>query len=310
MRKAVVDVGSNSVLLLVEEQTGEDWRTVLERTWVTSLGAGTKETGVLSEGGMERTLAALTTAFELARGHGAESIVAAATMAARIARNTDEFLARARALGTPVIVLSGDDEARLGFQAVAYDRTFERHGRLTIVDVGGQSTELVTADRPFGDGRWKTLFQHSFPIGTLALRGGILRDETPGPSQILQAVVEIDDAIGLCYRRDQCGHPITLGATGTNLVTIREHMAAWEPEKVHGAWLDFGEISQGAGRLFKMTEEERRRLVGMEPGREATLPAGALILERFLDAIGAPGCSVSVRGWRHALLERGLPGEG
>jgi exopolyphosphatase/guanosine-5'-triphosphate,3'-diphosphate pyrophosphatase len=81
-------------------------------------------------------------------------------------------------------------------------------------------------------------------------------------------------------------------------------MARWEPDKVHGAWLDFGEISEAAGRLMRMTLDQRRALIGMEPGREATLPAGALILERFLNAIGAPGCSVSVRGWRHALLER------
>jgi exopolyphosphatase/guanosine-5'-triphosphate,3'-diphosphate pyrophosphatase len=308
MRKAVVDVGSNSVLLLVEEEEEGRWNTVLDRSWVTSLGAGTKETGLLSDQGVSRTLEALREAFDLARSAGADSMVAAATMAARIASNTPAFQERAAAQGTPLIVLSGDDEARLGFESVAFDPTFEEFDRLSIIDVGGQSTELATADRPEHRRQWSVLFRRSYGIGTLALRGGVLQDECPAPEQILKAAVEIDDTIGLCYRRGQCGHAIVLGATGTNLVTIRERMTEWQPERVHGAWLDFGEISQEAGRLFRLTEEQRSRLVGIEKGREPTLPSGALILERFLDAIGAPGCSVSVRGWRHALLEQGISG--
>jgi len=308
MRKAVVDVGSNSVLLLVEERGSNGWRPVLERTWVSSLGKGVKESGLLSAEGMDRTLDALEEAFRLANEAGAESTQAAATMAARIARNANAFLTKADAQGTPVSVLSGDDEAQLGFESIAFDPTFAEYPRLTIVDVGGQSTELVTADRPRGDEDWGMRFKRSLPIGTLALRGGVLREECPSPSAILQAVVEIDDAIGLCYRRAQCGHAVTLGATGTNLVSIRKQMRRWEPDEVHGQWLDYGDISRDAGMLFRLTEAERSCLIGIEPGRESTLPAGALILERFLNATGAPGCSVSVRGWRHALLERGLPG--
>lgn len=305
MRKAVVDVGSNSVLLVVEELSGGRWQTVYESTRVTSLGQGTRETGLLSEAAMTRTLAALSEAFAKTRELGVESTLAAATMAARIARNTPEFVQRAEAQGTPVTVLSGDDEARLGFESVAFDDRFADCERISIIDVGGQSTELATAERI--EGGWHTLFERSFPMGTLALRGGVLRDERPEPPQVMQAVVEIDDTVGLCYLRNQCGTAIALGATATNLVSIREKMATWQPEKVHGAYLDFGEISRSAGEMMKMTEAQRATLVGIEPGREGTLPAGALILERFLNAIGAPGCMVSVRGWRYALLERGLP---
>lgn len=303
MRKAVVDVGSNSVLLLVEERSETGWHPVDERTWVTSLGLRTKETGLLSEESMRQTLVALEEAFRLAREDDASETIAAATMAARIASNTPEFLERASRQGTPVTVLSGEDEARLGFEAVANDPHYRDCERITIVDVGGQSTELMTAEKEAGG--WKTLYDRSHAIGTLALIGGTLRDECPDPGAVLRAVVEVDDAIGLCYLRDQCGTTVTLGATGTNLVSIKLGMSRWAPERVEGSWLGFGEISEAAGRMMKMTLEERRALVGIEPGREATLPAGALILERFLDAIGAEGCAVTVRGWRHALLERG-----
>jgi exopolyphosphatase/guanosine-5'-triphosphate,3'-diphosphate pyrophosphatase len=316
VRKAVIDVGSNSVLLVVEELREGGWHPVHEATAVTALGEGTKSTGLLGEPGMTATLDALARFFEKARELGAESITAAATMAARIAMNTPDFLARAEAQETPVVVLSGEDEAELGFHSVADDPLFAQYSRLSIVDPGGHSTELMTADRI--DGRWEVRFRRSYPVGTLGLKSTVLTDESPGVMQILAAVEQIDDLIGLAYLPRQCGHVVVLGATGTNLVTIRERMTGWDPERVHGQWLDYEEVSKAVGWMMPMTDAERADIVGMEPGREKTLPAGALILERFLHCLRALGCSVSVRGWRHALLEKpprpsggeGVGGEG
>ncbi|HVT13419.1 MAG TPA: hypothetical protein VHE55_14225 [Fimbriimonadaceae bacterium] len=306
MRKAAIDIGSNSVLLTIEESSPDGWRMVFESTDVTSLGEGTKETGLLSEGGIERTLRALRNAFQIAHEKHCESIVAAATMAARIARNTQDFVNRAEKQGTPIIVLTGEQEAELGFRSVADDAMFSSSKRISIIDVGGQSTELVTADRE-GSG-WRVLFRRSYPIGTLGLRGSILRDESPDGRALLRAVCEIDDTIGLVYLPNQCGEVIALGATGTNLITIREGMSEWDPKRVHGARLDYEEVSKAVGWLCGMTDAQRRGVIGMEPGREKTLHIGALILERFMHAVRALGCSVSVRGWRHALIEQGVPG--
>lgn len=308
VRKAVVDVGSNSVLLTIEEKVGEFWRPLCETSEVSGLGEGTRKSGLLAEKGMAETLHALTRAFEKSKEFGVDHPVAAATMAARIATNTPDFLERARAQGTPVFVLSGDHEAELGFQAVANDPAFSDASRLSIIDVGGQSTELVTAERS-GQG-WTTFFRRSFPIGTLALLAGTLSEERPAPPSILRACAELDDTIGLAYRPDEAGVAIALGATGTNLVSIREKFHTWNPDKVHGAYLDYEEVSKAASWLFSLTFQERAALVGMEPGRERTLPIGALILERFMFATRVIGCKVSVRGWRHALLENGMPGAG
>jgi exopolyphosphatase/guanosine-5'-triphosphate,3'-diphosphate pyrophosphatase len=144
MRKAVIDVGSNSVLLTVEEQTEAGWIPVREATQVTALGEGVKQTGLLGEPGMKGSLDALKRFAGLA--HDADC-VAYGTMALRLARNTPEFQNRAAAQGTPVTVLFGDDEAQLGFEAVAYDPEFREWDRVSIIDPGGQSTELTTAHR-------------------------------------------------------------------------------------------------------------------------------------------------------------------
>lgn len=305
MRKGVIDVGSNSVLLLVEEFDGAAWRPVLEDTRVTALGAGTKQTGLLSETSVVATLRAVKQFFDAAHDIGAESVVAYGTMAVRIASNSPDFQRRAIDQGTPVSILSGDDEAQLGFESVAYDPAFSGWDRISIIDPGGQSTELTTADRIGGE--WRIRFRRSFPIGTLALRGGTLASEVPTPGEFVKASAELDDIIGLDYLRGAAGHAVVLGATGTNLISIRERMTTWQPDLVHAQVLGFGEVSQFVGSLGCLTDAERAAVPGMETGRERTIHLGALILERFLNAIGAPEVSVSVRGWRHALLERGLP---
>ena len=301
MVKAVIDVGSNSVLTLVAEARSKGWKALAETTEVTGLGKGTKTTMLLSEDSVARTLGALERGYKTAREHGASEIVAAATMAARIATNTPDFLARAESQGTPVSILSGEDEARLGFLAVANDPLFAADSRISIIDVGGHSTELVTADRE--ESGWNMLTKKSYPVGALGLREGPLRIDTPNFRERLEAVSEVDDAIGHRYLPGAAGHVVTLGATGTNLVTIREGLREWNADLVHGAWLDYEEVSKAVDMLCSMDDTQRSKVVGIEKGREHTLHAGALILERFLFALGAEGCTVSVRGWRHALLE-------
>jgi exopolyphosphatase/guanosine-5'-triphosphate,3'-diphosphate pyrophosphatase len=226
-------------------------------------------------------------------------------MSLRIAKNADEFQSRAKAQGTPVNVLSGDDEAQLGFESVAYDATFAAWNRISIIDPGGQSTELTTANR-VSDG-WSQSFRKSFPIGTLALRGGTLSPETPGPGEYLKAVEELDSAIGMDYLRGSAGYAVVLGATGTNLISVRDRILSWQPELIHGKLLSFEEVSRFVSSLGSMTDAQRAAVPGMEAGRERTIHLGALVLERFMNAIGVAEVAVSVRGWRHALLERGLP---
>jgi exopolyphosphatase/guanosine-5'-triphosphate,3'-diphosphate pyrophosphatase len=299
MKRAVIDVGSNSVLRLVSAVDGE-WNSIYEDTRVPALGESTKQTGLLGERGMSETLSALREFFKSAREHGATQILAGATMAARIATNAGNFLIRAREQGTPVFILSGEEEADLGFRAVAEDPLFRNQARISIIDPGGHSTELVTADSV--NSRWQIQFRKSFPIGTLAMRGGAFQDERVTVASTFKGVEELDRVIGMTYRPGECGECVVLGATGTNLISIREKLDHWQPERVHGAHLDYEEVSKAYGWLSAMSDSERAQVQGMEPGREKTIHLGALILERFLFALRAEYVRVSTKGWRHALL--------
>lgn len=299
MRKAVIDVGSNSVLLLVGESLDRGLKIVHEASRVTALGTGVKVTGELSQEGMEATLSAVREFFQSATEHGAEETVAAATMAARIASNQAEFLARASNQGTPIEILSGEDEAVLGLRAVSEDPKFNDLERISIIDPGGNSTELAIATN--SNGEWSFEFRKSFAVGTLALRDGLLQSESLNSGDLLRAVTEIDSVFDDATI-PEAGPAFVLGATGTNLITLRKRLSRWDPEQVHGEVLDYEEVGRAVGWLSAMTDSQRASLEGLEEGREKTIHIGALILERFLHAIHRSEATVSVRGWRHALL--------
>lgn len=301
MRKAVIDIGSGSVLLLVAERTEAGWESIFESSRVTSLGKDVKQTGVLGETGVLATLAAVRDAYAAARNWEVHQILAAGTMALRIAENTPDFLARAEAQGTPIRVMSAEQEAEFGFLAVAQDPTFADHPRVTIFDPGGQSTEITVAERT--ETGWTKHFQRSFPIGTLMLRGEYLPMETPGPGDLLGAATALDELLGVDIRPGDPGVGIALGAPATDLVMVRNRWTDWQPARVHGAYLDYEEISKAAGWLSSLTDAEREAVPGVETGRGPTVHLGSLILERALNAYNLPGCYVSVRGWRWAALD-------
>jgi exopolyphosphatase/guanosine-5'-triphosphate,3'-diphosphate pyrophosphatase len=288
----VVDVGSNSILLTIGERDFDGWHVVHETSEVTALGEGIKSTGKLLPFCAQKTLEAIKSAFAIAESFGA-GVRAYGTMALRIAENRDDFLDSAVRQGTPVTIISGGLEAELGVACVSEDPEFK--GRQTsVVDVGGHSTEITS------------VASQSYPIGTLGLRSNFLCGESPAAGSILAASKAIDEAFRSVGPIGRNGIVVGLGASVTNLAAIRAELRAWDPAAVHGKSLTYEEVSRFVGRSMQMTDHERSELIGIEKGREKTIHIGALIVERAMLALAAEEIFVSVKGWRHAMLEMWL----
>lgn len=308
-RVAVIDVGSNSILLLVAELIDGYAQAVAEDYEVTGLGEGTNTTGYLRPESMQRTAKALERVWQRAVSLGAVKIEAKGTMALRIARNAQEFLELADNQGTPVSVLSGDEEAENSFLSVACHPLYRDLPLLSVIDIGGHSTEIQIAEKT-EDGTWKTHFRESRPVGTLSLKAGTLRDECPGFRERLRAVAEIDDALGFIVTPGVHTTAVAVGASATNLVAIRDRIEPWDPSRIEGATLDYEEVSKAAAWLAELPLSVRASLPGIETGREGTVHIGALILERALHCLKVLECRVSTRGWRFGLAERLLKERG
>jgi len=298
-RLAAVDVGTNSVLLLVAERTSDGVvRPVREEADITRLGRGVDRTGVLSPEGMDATLEVLSRFAALARTDGARALVVTATSAARDARNGAEFLSRVRErTGTNVEILSGDEEARLSYLAVAQDFAAEAgEAGLLAIDVGGGSTEFV-------HGREREiLFRQSLDIGSVRMTERCVRTDPPtlAEQEAIRTAVRTALARLLPFPRDV--RVVGVAGTVTSLFAIAHAIEPYDASRVHGGWLGVEDVARVRSRLCSLPVAERRVLPGMQPKRADVLPAGALLFETALMHLGAPGARVSDRGLRWGVL--------
>jgi exopolyphosphatase/guanosine-5'-triphosphate,3'-diphosphate pyrophosphatase len=144
---AAVDLGSNSFHLVVAAVVGDDLRILDRRRERVALAAGLDSRKLLNAETQERALACIERFGERLRGLPSGSIRAVGTSALRMARNARPFLARAgEALGQPVEVIPGSEEARLIYLGVAHDLSGDARRRL-VVDIGGGSTECILGER-------------------------------------------------------------------------------------------------------------------------------------------------------------------
>ena len=298
-RLAAVDVGTNSVLLLVAERAPDGTvRPVREEADITRLGRGVDRTGVLSPEGMEATLEVLSRFAALARADGARAVVVTATSAARDARNGAEFLARARErTGATVEILSGDEEARLSYLAVAQDFAAEAgEAGLLAIDVGGGSTEFV-----HGRGR-EVLFRRSLDIGSVRLTQRCVRIDPPTVAEQEAIRDVVRTALTSLPALPREVRVVGVAGTVTSLFAIGHGIEPYDAARVHGGWLALEEVARVRARLCVLPLAERRVLPDMQPKRADVLPAGALLFETALSHLGTPGARVSDRGLRWGVL--------
>ena len=179
-RLAAIDLGTNSVRLLVAEPRGAGWQALGEAQQVTRLGEGQGRAGALGEAPMERTAAVVAAYVERAERLAADPIRIVATSAVREAPNGDAFVELVRrATGRRVEVLSGDDEARLALLGVASGLP-RLAGDFVLLDIGGGSTEFVHA----ADSRARAVVSLRLGVVALAERAALPGLE-PGRADVL-----------------------------------------------------------------------------------------------------------------------------
>ena len=300
MRVGVLDIGSNSVLLLVGERTDAGWRVVTDQTRITRLGEGFGAARLLQPEAIERTLRAVDEYLAPCRALRVERVVAVATAVVREAVNPDAILQplRERLPDYAVLrVLSEADEARLSYLSVALDETLGvGAAQLAVLDIGGGSVEVA-----LGQGAQVQAWR-SFPVGAGRVREAYMPSDPPSPREVLAATRALDEAFAPMRELPQPDRVVSIGGTGVNLATLALGLTAFDPAQVHGVW--FGDETPAAllERLLRLSDAERRALPGIEPDRAPLLHVGALIVERALFALRREEVQISTRGLRYGIL--------
>ncbi len=297
-RYAAIDVGTNTVLLLVAEATPSGFRALAERGAITRLGQGVDASHRLAPEAVSRTLEAVGRFADEARGLGAEALAISATSAARDAENGAEFLAAARARsGVEVEILSGQEEARLSYLAVSNDFAAEAGQReLVAVDIGGGSTEFI-----FGRGP-TVRFHTSLNIGSVRLTERCVRSDPPSGDDFARLQAALEVALAPVPRPEAGALVVGVAGTVTTLYAVANSIAPYVAARVQGGWLSREVLARTRQWLGETPLAERRRIPGLQPERADVIVAGAVLLESALDHLGAPGARVSDRGLRWGLL--------
>jgi exopolyphosphatase/guanosine-5'-triphosphate,3'-diphosphate pyrophosphatase len=298
-RWATIDVGTNTVLLLVAERRGGVLVPVLERADITRLGRGVDASGRLDPAAIRDTVAVLAEYAEDARRLDAEVVACVATSAARDAANGAEFFEAARrAAGLTPEIIPGDEEARLVWASAWRD--FGRAGEpLAVLDVGGGSTELSHGDGPLPRGRT------SLQVGAVRLTERHVRGDPPPAAELGALRAAARDALrplGALPGRAPGGHLVGVAGTVTTLSAVAQALPAYDAARVHGAILTLAEVERLADRLATLTVRQRAALPGMEPKRADVILAGALVVAEAMRATGFDRLTVSDRGVRWGLL--------
>ena len=195
-RLAAIDIGSNSVRLLVAEALrGGAYRILDEEREPTRLGRSASTQGRLDDESMDRTVQALRTFKEIAAGYQVTILRTIATCAVREARNGPEFCRRVREqVGLEVEVITGDREARLAFASV--QNAFDLTGKNVIVaDIGGGSTEIVFATGNLVEAIFST------PLGAVRLTEQFDLGEGAQPEAALRDAVRLADEVAGCLKK-------------------------------------------------------------------------------------------------------------
>lgn len=314
MRAAVLDVGSNSVQLLVADVGDGTSRQVAAAERITRLADGLTAGGPLDPAAARRTLDAIAVFAVRARALGAVRIWIVGTRPFRLATDGEAFRVRIESeVRIPVEVLSGDREAELSF-AGAVVGVGHMHGPVLTVDIGGGSTEIVSGC----DGR--PVERASLPIGAVVLTERYLRHDPPADDEIaaLQSAVgsAVTAAPPICRAAAEGAARVPLVGSGGTLATlgaIALGLDCYRAEVVHGSRLDRDLLRAICGDLATRTTAERCAIPGLDPDRAPTIVAGAVIADTVLGAAGAPDLIVSDQGLRHAVLHEravGVPGAG
>lgn len=284
---AAIDIGSNTVRLLVARPIDGGLETVLDRSEFIRLGFGLERTGLLDPAREERALATLGAFAEAARDAGAETVIAMATSAVREARNGAEFVRRARRKrGIEVEIVSGEEEARLTYLGATLGLPLD--GPALVVDLGGGSGEII------GAGEHGLRWGRSLPIGSGRLTEQFVRHDPPTADELAAVATAVATAVAplppLGARQ-----AVFTGGSARWLAAVLERRG--EPVRLTPA-----DLKEAVQVVSTAPAAEIAARYGVEPERAPALPAGIQALRAIADHYQVEEIAVTLNGIRQGMI--------
>lgn len=292
MIRAVIDIGTNSVRLLVaERQPGGEWKTLRKGLESSRLGEGMTIHEGLSEAACRRTLEAVEEFVRAAREAGADEIRAYGTEILRSSPQGEAFAALTKEkTGVDVAILTGEEEAFYSYLgAVGVSSSVA-----AVTDIGGGSTEVCMGFGP------AVGYRHSFPIGCVRCSGLFDTTTARGIGELKKYCFQkFHDTQDLAPVKNW----ICVGGTATSIAAMLQKLEVYDAEKVQDYVIRQEDVARLLKELYQMSYEERCHVKGLRADRADIIVAGVAIVDSLMEYFALSEMTVSDRGLTEGLLD-------
>lgn len=306
MLSAAVDVGSNTLRIIIGSITDNKLSRIYTDRAITRLAQEIEETGKLSEENITKSISVLKKFSQAISRYGADHIRAVGTSAIREAENSNEFIDRAfKAAGILIEPISGIREAELTIKGVLLGFKDINQPSI-IIDIGGGSTEWIAHDSKSAN---NPILSGTIPIGSVNLHERFIKTDPPSQGDISAMNSEIKAMLeqGILKRvqndsfrvRDIIG----TGGTITTLASLDLKLAAYDPEKVQMHGVPIGKLYRIKDMLVSLPLRERANITGLEPGRADLIIPGIMLTIKLLELFKCDEITVSDYGLLEGILK-------
>lgn len=299
MKLAAIDIGTNSTRILIGDYYNNQFFTLERKMKITRLGKDINKNNTISKFSAEKTLNALKSYNKLMKIHNVKKYRAVGTSALRKASNSRSFLLSVKKLhGIEVDIISGDEEACLSFHGAVRDinkinvrGSLDSSLKILVMDIGGGSSEFILGKRNSNPD-----FINSANIGCVTLSERFLNSDKPDAenlnkmrSYIKEKLLNITDKI------NKIGPSFIAGVAGTitTLAAIDLKLKIYDSERIHGHILKLEKINNIYKLLCDKNLEDRKKVIGLDPGRADIIIAGTAIVLEVLKSLSCDFIYVS-----------------
>lgn len=299
-RVASIDIGTNTILLLISEVERRKIHPLFEMETVVRLGEGLQKNEILLKEAMERGLQTLAHYLKRCQTMEVRKIFAAGTSALREAKNSEDFVKGAKEkLNLSIEVISEEEEARLSFLAVAKDLG-EVKKPILVVDVGGGSTEFIL-------GKGRQIHQWiSLPLGSVRFTEQFLHSNPVQDQEWEKMERHIRGRLVNIPHSQESFSMVAVGGTATTLASVEMGLEEFITKKIHHFILKKEDLNRQLLLYRSKTIEERKKIPGLPVARSDVILAGGAILYLAMEELNCSSVLINCHGVRYGLLYKKL----
>ena len=304
MRYAIIDVGTNSIkLLIAEKEKNSAIRFIEEQINITRLGENISDDNILQSNAIERTISGINDFRKIIEKYEVpkENTFVKGTMCLRNAKNSSIFKENLfKSTGLTIEIITGEEEARLSYLA-AYDLTKSTEKTNLIFDIGGGSTEFI-----LGKGK-DLIYKKSINIGAVVITEKFLGFDKVDSAQLNTANKYIKFLINKIFEdltkiNESIENIIGIGGTVTTMGAIQKKMLTYQPKIIQGLILDKSNIAEQISLLSNKNYDEKIKIPGLSPKRADIILGGILIVNQILDIFNKNNFIISNQALRHGVF--------